>query len=41
MPKNQHCTLLYFKKKTVDGMGRCCAVKPGGIAPERRLEETH
>jgi hypothetical protein len=29
--------LLVLKK---DGTGKCRAVKPGGIAPERRLEET-
>jgi len=37
IPKKKHCT---FSKNKKDGMGKCRAVKPGGITPERRLEVT-
>jgi hypothetical protein len=37
IPKKKHCNSSKNKK---DGTGKCRAVNPGGIAPERRLEVT-
>jgi hypothetical protein len=33
-------SIVHYRQKILDDTRKCRAVKPGGIAPERRLEVT-